>query len=132
MDIIRKIAVMCVARAVMFGTLAIGCIMFSLAFDPPSAFRSGAILTMVMAGILLLKAHYACYQKPKHTEVWIYLDERMRPRDDEATRRYADVLRTVYGEFARGTFVVALGLFAISMLLFAAGMGYQGPLVMLR
>jgi hypothetical protein len=128
-DIIRKVAVSCVARAVMFGVLGISCIMFSLAFDPPTAFRSGAILTLAMAGILLLKAQYVLRQKPRHTEAWIYLDERMRPRDDDASRRYVGVLRGVYADFARWTFFAACGLFAVSLLLHLAGLGYEGPII---
>lgn len=125
MEIVRKLAVMCVARAVGFGALAIGCIMFSFAFDPPTSFKSGAILTLLMSGILLLKAQYVLYQQPRHTEVWLYLDEQMRPRDKEAVARYANVLRDVYLRFSRGTLAAACAMFAVSLLLMAAGLGVQ-------
>lgn len=126
MEPIRQVAVMCVARAVSFGTLAIVCVMVSFAFSPPAAFRTGAVLSLVMAIILLLKAHYVAWQQPKHTEVWLYLDERTRPRDAEATRRFTSVLREVYGRFAAGTLMVACGLFAVSVLMLAAGMEMHG------
>lgn len=126
METIRKAAIMCVARAVMFGALAIVCVMFAFAFSPPAAFRTGAVLALVMAVVLLLKAHYALWQQPKHTEVWLYLDERIRPRDPEATRRFANVLRDVYGRFAAITFAAACGLFLISVVMIAAGMEIQG------
>lgn len=116
METIRNLAIMCVGRAVMFGALAIFCVMFSFAFDPAAAFRSGAIMTLLMTGILLLKAQYVVFQKPRNTEVWIYLDERARPRDDEATRRYAAVLREVYARFALAALLAACALFAISVL----------------
>lgn len=132
MDVIRKVAVMCVARAVGFGTLAISCIMFALILDPAASFRSGAIMALLMSGILLMKAHYVLHQKPRHTEVWLYLDERMRPHDDEANRRYVGVLRDVYIRFAWGTFLAACGLFAVSALLVAAGVEFRGYLPMNR
>ena len=126
MEAVRKVAVICVARAVMFGTLAIVCIMFAFSFNPPAAFRAGAVLTLGMAAVLLLKAHHVLRQQPKHTEVWLYLNERFRPRDDEGTRLYTAVLREVYGRFALGTFTVACGLFVVSALMIAAGLEMQG------
>lgn len=129
METVRKIAIMCVGRAVMFGALAIACVMFAFAFNPPAAFRTGAVLTLVMAVVLLLKAHYALYQKPKRTEIWLHLDERSRPNDAEAMRRFAGVLREVYGRFAAGSFAAACVLFVISVIMMAAGMEVQvfGP-----
>ena len=126
METVRKVAVMCTARAVMFGTLAISCVMFAFAFSPPAAFRTGAVLTLIMAVVLLIKAHYVLYQQPKHTEVWLYLDERARPRDAEAARRFARVLREVYGRFAAGSFAAACGLFLVSVAMIAAGMEIHG------
>jgi len=122
METVRKIAVMCVARAVMFGTFAIACVMFAFAFNPPAAFRAGAVLMLIMTVVLLLKAYYAFYQKPKHTEVWLHLDESSRPRDAEAVRRFAAVLREVYGRFAAGSFAAACVLFLVSMLMIAVDM----------
>lgn len=130
MDTIRNLAIMCVGRAVMFGALAIFCIMFAFAFDPAAAFRSGAIMTLLMTGILLLKAQYVLVQKPRNTEVWIYLDERTRPRDDEATRRYAAVLRDVYARFAFAALLAACGMFVISVLFGLAG-DASGPVSLL-
>ena len=43
MDKIREVAFMCVGRAVMFATLAVGCVMVGFAFNPVSSFRSGAV-----------------------------------------------------------------------------------------
>jgi len=121
-EVIRNVAVMCIARAVSFGALAIICVMVAFAFSPPASFRTGAFLTLIMAVVLLMKAQYALYQQPRHTEVWLYLDEHNRPRDAEASRRFASVMREVYGRFALVTFAAACGFFAISWLLLAAGM----------
>ncbi|TIW31077.1 MAG: hypothetical protein E5V71_21605, partial [Mesorhizobium sp.] len=56
MDEIRRIAVECIGRAVMFGSLAIGCVMVGFSFSPVSAFRSGAFLTLTMVLALMWKA----------------------------------------------------------------------------
>ena len=45
MEKVREVAVACIGRAVMFGTLAIGCVMVGFSFNPVSAFRSGAVAT---------------------------------------------------------------------------------------
>ncbi len=122
METIRQIAFVCVGRAVGFGTLAIACIMLSFAFSPPTAFRAGALLALIMAGILILKAHYAGRQQPKHTEVWLYLEDDLRPRDAEARRRFAGVLRETYGRFAAGALAAACCMFFVSVVLVATGL----------
>lgn len=119
---VREAAVMCVTRAVMFGALGIVCVMVAFAFSPPASFRTGAVLTLVMSVVLLIKAHYALHQQPKHTEVWLYLDERARPRDADAVRRFGSEMRHVYGQFAAITFAAACALFLMSLVMLAAGM----------
>lgn len=121
MDRIREVAVMCVGRAVMFGSLAIGCIMIGFSFNPVSAFRSGAVATLVMACVLIWKALSANSQNPKTTEVWLYLDERSRPLDQHAHFVFATVMREVYGRYAQYALFVACGLFVISLLFSALG-----------
>ncbi len=56
MDEIRRVAVECVGRTVMFGSLAIGCTMIGLSFNRVSAVRSGAFLKLMMALVLMGKA----------------------------------------------------------------------------
>ena len=58
MEKIREVAIACVGRAVMFGSLAIGCVMVGFSFNPVSAFRSGAVLTLVIIVFLILAALY--------------------------------------------------------------------------
>ena len=65
MDKIRTVAIECVGRAVLFGSLAIGCVMIGFSFNPVSAFRSGAIMTLIMAAILIWKAMSAHRQNPR-------------------------------------------------------------------
>lgn len=121
MEKIREVAFMCVGRAVMFGTLAIACIMVGFSFSPVSAFRSGAVATLLMATVLMWKALAANRQNPKTTEVWLYLDEASRPLDQHARFVFATVMREVYGRFAQYALLVACALFAVSLLFGAFG-----------
>ena len=128
MDKIREVAVACIGRAVMFGALAIGCVMIGFSFNPVSAFRSGAVMTLAMAAILIWKAVAATRQNPKMTEVWLYLDEHTRPAGDHARYLFATIMREVYGRFAQATLAVACGFFAVSVVLNLFGFeAYQPP-----
>ena len=55
-DRIRELAVVSIGRACLFGLLAIITFMFALLAWPGLALRSGAILFLVTAAILMLKA----------------------------------------------------------------------------
>nr|MBA3449572.1 hypothetical protein [Pseudaminobacter sp.] len=66
MEQIRRVAMECIGRAVMFGSLAIGCVMIGFSFNPVSAFRSGALLTLLMTLVLMWKAMAAGTRNPKH------------------------------------------------------------------
>lgn len=116
MDKVRQAAIFCVGRAVMFGWLAIFCVMFSLAFNPVIAFRAGAVMAMIMAGALVFKAFAVMHQNPKRTEVWIYLDDKTRPFNDPARRAYAHTLREVYAGYAQIVFILGCAFFAISLI----------------
>ena len=121
MEKIREITMQCVGRAVMFGTLAIFCVMLGLSFDPAAAFRAGAIMALAMSGILLFKAMNAARTNPKRTEVWLYLDERSRPSEADAKFVFAIVMRDVYARFARASLGAAVAMFAVSLGLTLAG-----------
>lgn len=127
MDEIRRVAVACIGRAVMFGSLAIGCVMVGFSFNPVSSFRSGAFLTLTMALVLMWKAMTAATKNPKHTEVWLYLDEKSRPVDASARRVFATVMRDVYGCCARIALGVAVGFFALSLVLMLFGLEAYTP-----
>jgi hypothetical protein len=118
---IREVAVACIGRAVMFGSLAIACVMLGFSFNPVSAFRSGAVLTLVMVVVLIGKAATAHRKNPKYTEVWLYLDETNRPSEAHSQLVFAAIMREVYARFARTAFFVACGLFAISLVFSAFG-----------
>jgi len=128
MDEIRRVAVACIGRAVMFGSLAICCVMVGFSFNPVSAFRSGAFLTLIMALVLMWKAMTAGTKNPKHTEVWLYLDHKSRPVDDPARWVFGTVMRDVYGFYARIALGVAVGFFVASLVLMLFGLrGYTPP-----
>lgn len=117
MDKIRKTAFLCTGRAVMFGAFAIVCVMLSFSFDPAMALHAGALLGLVMAEILILKAFFVSWQNPRRTEVWLHLDPDSRPAGDPARSVFAGVLRDVYAGFARHVFTAACWLFAAAMAL---------------
>lgn len=127
MEKVRQVATFCVGRAVFFGSLAIGCVMVGFSFNPVLAFRSGAVLTLVMSGILVWKALAAHSQNPKRTEVWIYLGEATRPADSHASFVFASIMREVYGRFAGISLGVACCFFLVSFLLTAFGMEPYQP-----
>lgn len=117
MQKIRDIAFMCVGRAVFFGTLAITLIMLSLAFHPVASFKAGALLSLVMAAVLLFFAMTASKRPARKTEVWLYLDEASRPINDHAQKAFSTLMREVYGIYAHRAFNAAVGLFVVAMLL---------------
>ena len=129
MEPVRNIAFFCIGRAFMFGWLAIGCVMFSFAFNPVLAFRAGAVLSLGMAAVLLVKAHSALTKNPKHTEVWIYLDDRNRPRNDHARLVFGRILRRTYGQFAQASLFMGVGMFVLSLAFTAMGWDATLPAV---
>jgi hypothetical protein len=133
MDEIRRVGFECVGRAVMFGSLAIGCVMMGYSFNPVSSLRFGAILTLTMALALTLKATTAGTKNPKHTEVWLYLDEKSRPRDSHTHQVFGTIMREIYEFYARIALGVAVGFFMLSLVLMLFGLeayvppGREGP-----
>ena len=115
MDKIREVALMCVGRAVMFGSLAIGCVMVGFSFSPVSSFRSGAVMTLMMAAVLMWKAMAADRQDPKTSEVWLYLDPAARPAEHQARFVFATIMREVYARYAQRALFAACLMFAISV-----------------
>ena len=56
MEAMRRVAYATVLRACAFGSLTIFCFMVGLSFEPRIAFQTGGVLTMLMTGILFVKA----------------------------------------------------------------------------
>ena len=108
MELMRRIAFETVLRACSFGSLAIFCVMVGLSFEPQAAFQAGAMLTLLMAAILMLKAYGARRKNYRKTELWLYLDDEQRPPEAHAQRMTSAVLEQTYLTFARWTAMVAV------------------------
>lgn len=124
MEKIRNVATLCIGRAVLFGALAIGLVMLSLSFDLEKALQAGAILMLVMAQILILKAHGTWRRNPKRTEAWACLDPALRPSGKQGLDVFRSILVEVYLGFASRTLALGCSLFvafATLRLLRAAG-----------
>lgn len=118
---IREIALFCIGRAVMFGSLAIAFIMLAFSFHPVLAFQSGAISTLMMSAVLVWRAQTASRRPPETTEVWLYVDESKRLGVREAHNAFAVEMRSVYARFAQISFAMACLMFAMAVLLSALG-----------
>ncbi|EKF17657.1 hypothetical protein [Nitratireductor pacificus] len=114
MEKLRKVATICIGRAVMFGAFAIGLIMISLSFDLVRAFSAGAILTLVMAQILIIKAYATVRQNPRKTETWSHLAPDARPVGRSGARVFRSVLIDVYVRFATHSLTAGCCFFATS------------------
>ena len=108
MDDMRRIAFETVSRACGFASLAIFCVMIGLSFEPRAAFQAGAMLTLLMAAILMLKAYGARTKHYRRTEMWLYLTDEQRPPEAYAQRMTSAVLEQTYLTFARWTAMVAV------------------------
>ena len=115
MDDMRRVAYATVLRACGFGSLAIFCLMVGLSFEPRIAFQSGGVLTMIMTGILFLKAREARTKPYRRTEMWLYLPEDRRPPPGAAQQMTSVVLRETYMTFALWTSLVAVAMWALAL-----------------
>jgi hypothetical protein len=113
----RQVAIVCVGRAVFFGSFGIVLFMLGFAFVPVTALRAGAIMSLLMSAILLLKSYLALTQQPRRTEVWLHLADEHRPHNPGAAHFFALTLRDVYAIFARRVLLTSVGLYAASLAL---------------
>jgi hypothetical protein len=122
MEEMRRIAYECALRACGFASLAIFCVMIGLSFEPRHAFQAGGFLTIVMAGVLILKSRHALTQNYKRTEMWLYLPKECRPPEAYARWAAATVLRDTYLTFALWTSAVAIVMWLVALFFALAGM----------
>jgi Ca2+/Na+ antiporter len=122
MDRIRSQAIFCVGRAVLFAILAITMVMLSFAFDPPTAFKAGAVLGLVLAAVLLWFAQTAHRRNPSDTETWLLLETEFRPHGDSARKIFTAVMEEVYLFFAVRAFAGAIALFVVGIVLSLLGL----------
>jgi multisubunit Na+/H+ antiporter MnhB subunit len=117
MEEMRRIAFETVQRACLFGSLTIFCVMVGMSFEPRLAFQAGGTLTIVMALILFYKAHEALTKPYKRTEMWLYLPKDRRPPEAYAQWASSTVLRQTYLTFAMWTAGIAIGMWAVALVL---------------
>jgi hypothetical protein len=122
MEIMRQVAYATVLRACGFGSLAIFCFMVGLSFEPRIAFQSGGVLTMIMTGVLFLKAIEARWKSYRRTEMWLYLREEDRPPAAVAQRLTSTVLRETYLTFAMWTALVAIAMWGLALVFSLLGL----------
>ncbi len=122
MDDLRRIAYEIVLRACGFACLAIFCIMIGLSFAPRAAFQAGGVLTLIMTGILIVKAQEARTKNHRHTEMWLYLPKEQRPATNFAQQAVSTVMRETYLTFARWTAIVAIAMWAAALVFSAVGL----------
>lgn len=114
---VRALAVHSVGRGCFFAALAIWCVMIGLIAEPLQSVKSGAILTMLVVCVLLLKARWVTRHSYKKTEVWILLDRRIDLRPEIAQQIITTTLREVYLRCAWYAVLVALGFWAFALVL---------------
>ena len=122
MEDMRRIAEETVLRACGFGSLTIFCLMVGLSFAPLVAFQSGGVLTMLMTGILVLKAYEARTKPYRRTEMWLYLPQESRPPPASAQQITATIMREIYLRYAMWTAASAVGMWAIAFVCSVVGM----------
>jgi len=116
---IRAAAMTSVGRACLFFMLAVATVMAALTAWPYLAFKSGAILTTLLAMVLTLRATLIDRQDIKRTETWMLLRVRGEAPDERARRVIAGVLRDTYRTLALYAALIAVGcwMFAFAALL---------------
>ncbi len=117
---VRALAVHSVGRGCFFAALGIWCVMIGLISEPLQAIKSGAVLTMLVVCVLLLKAGHVVRRSYKQTEVWLLLNRRIELRPEIAQRVITTTLRDVYLRSALYGTLIAFG-FWICALLFWLG-----------
>jgi hypothetical protein len=116
MEDMRRIAFEVVARACLFGSLAIFCVMIGMSFNARLAFQAGGFLTTLMAVVLIYKAIEARTKDYRRTEMWLYLEKDVRPPKAYAQWASATVLRETYMTFALWTSAIAIAMWVIALL----------------
>jgi hypothetical protein len=111
----RRVAYATVLRACAFGSLAIFCFMVGLSFAPRLAFQMGGTFTLLMTGILALKALEARWKSYRRTEMWLYLEKEHRPPAAVAQQMASMVLRETYLTFAMWTSLVAIVMWTLAL-----------------
>jgi len=95
--------------------------MVGLSFEPRLAFQAGGFLTLLMAVILIFKAHEARRKDHRRTEMWLYLPKEQRPPEAYAQWASATVLNETYLTFARWSAAASIAMWTLALLFALAG-----------
>jgi hypothetical protein len=106
-EIIERYTTLSVARGVGFAALAVVCFMVSFVGDTANVLRSGGLGALLIATGLFIKARNADPRYYRRTEVWIMLDEHLRPPPELAARLVTDLRRLVLLRWALRSAAVA-------------------------
>lgn len=122
MEPMRRVAFQIAQRACLFGALAIFCLMVGLSYELRLSLQAGGTLTILMAVILIYKAHEARTKPYRKTEMWVCIPKESRPPEAHAQRLSATVLRETYLTFALWTSAVAVAMWTVALLISLAGL----------
>ncbi|MEZ5786757.1 MAG: hypothetical protein R3D62_09910 [Xanthobacteraceae bacterium] len=89
------------------------CAMIGFSFEPRLAFQMGGTLTLVMVGVLVLKARRREQKTTARTELWLYLEKDQRPPKSFAQFASSTVLRETYMTTAYWTALISVGMWII-------------------
>jgi hypothetical protein len=93
---IEALGVLSVRRGCAFGALAIGTLMFGFMNQPAIAFGIGAISSVLVALILLLKRNFLARTDYRKTELWVMLPRDRRPPGNIASQVVPRILGEAY------------------------------------
>jgi hypothetical protein len=116
---LNELALLSVSRACAFASLAIFCFMIGMAGYPLVALKSGAVLMMFSAAVLVIKAQRSPAKPYKRTELWVLLAPEERPSNRFAQQVIGTTLREMFirfaGYFAFGAFCCFAGAMALQL-----------------
>jgi hypothetical protein len=118
---VRQLAVHSIGRGCFFAALAIWCVMIGLIAEPFQSLKSGAILSMLVACVLLLKAGHVTRASYKKTEVWILLDRHIDLSPEVAQRIITAILREIYLRYTLYAAIAAGGFWLCALLFWLGG-----------
>jgi len=103
-----------IGRAFLFTMLAIGAAISGLIGWPIMAFRMGAVLWMLAAAIMMLRALGAAKRPYRRTETFILLGRQHGLPEAQAQAVFADVLWHTYRRFAEWSLMLAAAFWMIA------------------
>lgn len=97
---LEELAFLSISRGCGFAALAIATFMIALSSNTPLMLKTGGLLCLLAASILILKALRAPNHPYKRTELWILLEPEDRPPLALAQGLVGSTLRRTYFRFA--------------------------------